>query len=87
MQIYLGETGLNATFQESFPKKVKCNSCGKSARIMFVAQEWDEKEYICNLHKNTGARKNGKFWPHDAISIANYLCEKCFKVTSILNQA
>ena len=87
MKIYLGEKGLKQTWQEDFPKTIKCHKCKGNCRIMFVGLEEREKEYICNLHKNTGARKNGKFWPHDAIACAVYLCEKCFEPNAVINQA
>ena len=83
MKIYLGKSGLNQTWQDDFPKTTECFKCGSNARVMFVGIENDEGEFVCNLHKN----KKGKFWPHDAISIASYLCENCFEVTSIINQA
>lgn len=86
MNIYLGETGLDNTFQEPFEKTTKCK-CGKQAKIMFVAQEWDEKKgkYICNLHETTG--KKGGLWLHDAMACGIYLCPHCFKATAIVNQA
>ena len=87
MDIYLGEKGLDATFQESFPRMTKCQKCKGNARIMFVVQERDEKRYICNLHPNAGTKKGGKYWPHDAIACAVYLCEKCFEPVAIINQA
>ena len=87
MEIFLGEKGLKATWQEPFKKTIKCSRCGENCRIMFVAMENKEKEYICNLHENTGAKKNGKYWPHDAIACAVYLCEKCFEPNAEINQA
>ncbi len=39
MKIYLGEEGLNKTWQNPFPKTVKCYKCGGKARIMFVGFE------------------------------------------------
>jgi hypothetical protein len=87
MNIYLGETGLNKTFQEDFPKTIKCHKCEKDAKIMFVAQEWDEKKgnYICDLHETTG--EEGGLWLHDACSVAVYLCPFCFEATTEVNQA
>ena len=84
MEIYLGKKGLNKTWQENFPKTTKCHKCKGVARIMFVALENIEKEYVCDLHDNM---KDGKFWPHDAIACAVYLCEKCFEPVAIINQA
>ena len=54
---------------------------------MFVAFEDSEKEYVCDLHENTGGKKNGKFWFHDAISVAVYACEDCLGVSALANQA
>jgi len=87
MKTFLGEKGLSCTWQDKFPKTIKCHKCKGNCRIMFVAMEEGEKEYICNLHPNTAARKGGKFWPHDAIACAVYLCEKCFEPNALINQA
>ena len=84
MKTYLGEEGLEATWQEPFPKTMKCNKCGGNCRIMFVAHEEIEKDYVCRLHDNM---KDEKFWPHDAIACGVYLCEKCFEPNAIINQA
>ncbi len=83
MKVFLGESGLRQSWQDKFPKQCKCHKCEENARIMFVAFEESEKEYVYKLHKNI----KGKYWPHDAIACAVYLCEKCFEVTAILNQA
>jgi len=87
MEIYLGETGLDKSWQSEFPKEVKCHKCGENARIMFVVQEnypHDKDNFICQLHTNM---KDEKYWPHDAIACAVYLCEKCFEPNALLNQA
>lgn len=86
MKIYLGKTGLEHSWQELFKEIVDCKFCavGK-AKIMFVAYERDEKEYVCDLYKTTG--EEGGLWFHDAISLASYLCPNCFEVTSLVNQA
>ena len=87
MKIFLGKDGLNASRQDPFPKTIKCHKCGGNCRPMFSVIEETEKEYVCNLHSNTGARKTGKFWPHDVIACAVYLCEKCFEPNAEINQA
>jgi hypothetical protein len=87
MKFQIGEIGLNASWQEPFPKTVKCHKCKGNCRIMFVAYEDKEKEYVCNLHKNTGGKKGGKYWPHDAVACAVYLCEKCFEPNALIDQA
>ena len=89
MEIYLGKKGLKASWQEPFKKEVKCVHCGGNSRIAFVAREGNEGigGYICNLYNNTGSKKNGKFWVHDAMACAVYLCEKCLEPTAKYNQA
>ena len=90
MKVYLGKDGLSATWQEDFPKSIKCHKCKSNCRIMFVGFEHypeDKGNFVCNLHNNTGAKKKGKFWPHDAIACAVYLCEKCFEPNALINQA
>lgn len=85
MNIYLGKTGLNASWQKPFKPTTKCHKCKGKARIMFVGMENERPaEFICDLHNNGG---EGNYWLHDACAIASYLCTKCFEVTSILNQA
>ena len=87
MKIYIGEKGLKQSWQDSFPKIVKCHKCGSEARIMFVGQEHypeDKGKFICELRKNGG---EGAYWVHDAIAVAVYLCKKCFEPNIILNQA
>lgn len=87
MEIYLGKTGLNETWQEPFTENIKCKKCGENARIMFVAIEntrGKDVEFVCNLHDNM---KDNKYWPHDAIAVAVYLCEKCFEANAEINQA
>jgi len=91
MQVYLGEKGLGASFQDEFPKTMKCYNCKGRCRIMFVASEMEELtvkeggEYVYQLHDTTG--KKGGLWLHDACAIALYLCPKCFEPNAIINQA
>lgn len=85
MKTYLGEKGLDKSWQNPFDKTIKCPKCGGEARIMFVAQEvGGEKEYVSHLRKNGG---EGDYWPHDAIAVAVYLCRDCFEAKAIINQA
>ena len=85
MDIYLGEEGLNQTWQEDFPKTMKCHKCGGEARIMFVGCEGDEEKYIASLHKTTG--KKGGLWLHDCCCVGLYLCPFCFEPNALINQA
>ena len=89
MKTYIGKEGLSMSWQENFPKSVKCHKCKGNCRVMFVAQEGfgGKSQYICDLHNNTGGKKGGKFWLHDVMACAVYLCEKCFKPNAVLNQA
>ena len=84
MKTFLGETGLKATWQKPHKKVVKCHKCGGKARIMFVAFEENEEDYVCQLHKNEA---EVGYWPHDAIACAVYLCKDCFEPVAIINQA
>ena len=88
MEIYLGKTGLDKTFQEDFPETVKCHKCGGEARIMLVGTERypeDKGNFICDLHETTG--KKGGLWFHDAVAVAVYACKECLEVTAEVNQA
>ena len=52
---------------------------------MFVGiEKGKEKQWICNLHEN---QKDGKYWVHDAIAYAVYLCSRCFEPNIRLNHA
>jgi len=88
MKIYKGNTGLSETWQDSFEENISCKKCGANARIMFVAIERDKEDMgdkaICAIHENM---KDNKYWPHDCIAIAVYLCEKCFEANAEINQA
>lgn len=90
MEIYIGKKGLDKSWQLPFPETVKCHKCGSNCRIMFVGIEdypQDKGNFVCDLHENTEGDKNGKYWVHDAIACAVYLCEKCFEPNTLLNQA
>lgn len=87
MKTYLGESGLDKSWQKDFERTALCPKCGGEARIMFVASEgFDEEpeEYVTDLHKNEG---KGGYWPHDSIACAVYLCQDCFEPVAVLNQA
>lgn len=85
MEIYLGEKGLNKSWQDSFEKTIKCSKCSKKAKIMFVGFENVEKDFICDLYETTG--KKGGLWLHDACAVAVYLCPNCLEPTTLINQA
>lgn len=87
--VEIGEKGLGNTWQANFEPNTECVHCGKNARIAFVAAEeggTNNKEYVANLHHNTISEDDGKFWVHDVMAAAIYLCEVCAKATVIYNQ-
>jgi len=87
MKVFLGETGLDRTWQDDFPKETSCVHCKEGARIAFVCFEENSPRggYVCDLHKND-VRGEG-YWPHDAVAVAIYFCRKCYQSTSLYNQA
>ena len=85
MKIYRGEIGRERSWQEEFPKKVKCVHCKGKARIIFVGQEDGPGNNVCDMRDNKG--KKGGFWLHDCCAIAVYLCQDCLESTSLINQA
>lgn len=86
MNIAIGEKGLNHSWQGDFAPETKCCRCDGTARIGFVVQETDEKEYVCNLHSNDMGT-DGDAWLHDAVAVAVYFCKKCLETTALYNQA
>lgn len=100
IKIYLGETGLNNSYQRPFPKETECVHCKKIARIAFVVCEQfdksksiEQQEFICNLHKNIHRKNIEKLflgnssWLHDAGTFAIYMCKECLEATTLWNQA
>ena len=86
MEVYKGKKGLMNSWQDDFPETTKCIHCKGSAFIAFVATEFEEDEYICDLHPNEGA-EGGKYWLHDVCAVAIYFCEDCLEPTAEYNQA
>jgi len=88
MKTYLGESGLDKSWQSDFEKEVKCVHCDGVARIAFVGMEEPGSlpPHVCDLHSNKGG-EGGNFWVHDSIAVGVYLCKKCLGVTAIMNQA
>lgn len=87
-EVYLGESGLDKSWQAEFPADAKCCRCGGDARIAFVMQETPESDgpSIADIHERN-REGNGGLWLHDAGSFAVYLCEKCLEPTTLYNQA
>ena len=82
MKIEIGKKGIDLTWQKDFPETTECE-CEGQARLAFVAKESDTP-LVCSLHDNEG---RGGWWPHDAIAVAIYFCQECFKASVIWNQA
>lgn len=82
MRVIKGKEGCEHSWQDEFPTVVSCG-CGGIAYIAFVAiEESGEKDgYICDNRP-----EDANLWPHDAIAVAVYICEKCMKTTSLMNQ-
>lgn len=87
MKTYIGEKGLDQTWQWRHSETTKCKYCGKVARIGFVVME-DERDEdgdcVADLFPVT--TDPGNYWPHDFISVAIYFCPVCGEITAIWNQ-
>lgn len=87
MQIYIGEKGLDQSWQAPFKKVTECCKCSKEAQIMFVGIEnypAGKGNFICDLRNTTG--KEGGLWLHAVCAVAVYLCPYCLEATAIVNQ-
>lgn len=90
MKVTMGENGLTKTWQDTFPKTVKC-VCGGECQIGFVAHEGLDgndpsvldKRFVANLHKTDG-KKN--LWLHDCCAVAVYFCRGCLQAKILYNQ-
>ena len=84
MRVIKGKKGCEHSWQDDFPTVVSCEAgCGGIGHIAFVAiEEQGEKDGYIYENKP----ENVKLWPHDAIAVAVYICEKCMKTTSLMNQ-
>jgi len=82
MKVIKGKEGCEHSWQDNFPDHVTC-SCLGTAHIAFVAiEEQGEKDgYICDSRP-----EDAELWPHDAVSVAVYICGLCMKSTSRMNQ-
>lgn len=81
------------SFQDEFPKVVKCiqSGCDGEARLAFVAHEINEKPilkgglFVSQLYRNDPDGEG--YWLHDSCAVAVYLCRKCLEPTALCNQA
>ena len=94
MEVSLGESGLDKTWQKEFLATTECCRCGGEARIGFVIHEgmteedraiWprDFVQFVTDLHKNEG---KGGLWLHDCCAVAVYFCRECLEPTALYNQ-
>ena len=84
----IGKNAKVLSWQKEWPNTTKCsnNKCDGEAELAIACQEdKTSKKYVSNMHKNNP--KGKELWPHDSVAIANYICRKCFSVTSKINQA
>jgi len=66
-----------------YPSSLACQHCkDKSAMLIGVVDDVPGKE----LCKRTRPPEM-KYWPHDSMSIALYLCGECLQVTAKFTQA
>ena len=91
VDVYIGNKGVDASWQGPWPETMECVHCGAEAELIMTAMEMTGGDAsICRIHDNDPPRLNPEgegFWPHDSVAIANYFCRKCFKITSDINQA
>jgi len=82
-----GKDAQEGTWQEDFPKTIKCN-CGGKAHLVFTYFEGSplrkSDEFLCD---NPPKLKKGDLWFHGCCAIANYACVKCLEITALNNQA
>lgn len=100
--VFLGEDGLEESFQDEHPKTTDCHHCPYIADIVFVAAErggrgrdksspkWEN--YIMDLQPKEPLRDNkgdpiDGIWPHDCVTVAVYFCRKCGEMTAKWDQA
>lgn len=87
--IHLGESGLEASWQDPFPPTTPCCRCDGEARIAFVAieefKEGERQQFVTHLHDNDPDGEG--FWVHDSCAVAVYFCRKCLEPTALMNQA
>ena len=80
----LGKKGTTFSHQRDFPERMKCE-CGGTGEVAFVAYEGTREEsLVCELFDTKP--DDGTLWVHDAVAVAVYICRKCLKPTSTLNQ-
>ena len=88
VSVVYGAKGCKNSHQGPFPEATECVKCGKPARLAMVVREegtgQEEGPYVTDLHQN----EPGKFWVHDVMAAATYLCTdvKCATATTIWNQ-
>ena len=91
VDVFIGKEGTHASWQAEWPETMECVHCGEEAELILTAIESRGGDAsLCRIHDNEPPRlvpDGAGYWPHDSVAIANYLCRKCFKVTSEINQA
>jgi len=89
MKTVIGKNAKTLSWQLDWPEKIKCTKkgCNGDAELIIACQEDNTtpKDRVADIHDNQPNEE--KFWPHDYIAVANYICRKCFSITSKINQA
>jgi hypothetical protein len=87
MKITYGAKGLTNTWQNEFPKEVKCHRLfcrGKCRPAINIMEDQESKECAFHLHDNDP--QGGGYWLHDGVAFQIYLCKKCLQPTTLYNQ-
>ncbi len=85
---YMYHNGVNKTWQELWPPKIKCIHCDNWSYLFLVTMDKSyAKNDRCCLHVRPCNVPNEGIWPHDFLAIANYFCPSCGKFTTDWNQA
>ena len=86
-EVGIGDDGRFLTWQEVFPETTPCvqPDCGGKAEIAITVKEDESGPYAMGINKNDPDGEG--YWVHDCMAVATYLCRKCLKPTSLMNQA
>ena len=83
MPILYGMEGLNQSKQSPFPPQLLCRCGGRADPAFVYAEDGSEPKTVSSVRLNGGP---GEYWPHDRVSVAVYICRRCFDVVAKLSQ-
>ena len=89
MKVVIGQSeldkGINElTYQAPFPIIKRCRSCKADMALIMLVND-GEKELV-KQRPEMYAGSKVVVWPHDALTIAIYLCVNCGKMRATWNQ-